>query len=84
MGAGPGLGLAIAKGLIDAHGGQIMADSPGFDMQNCPGSVFTLLLPIRANPKPGVHTQWLEPVQPEKKERKNRSETAPTQQQESH
>jgi signal transduction histidine kinase len=83
MGAGPGLGLAIAKGLIDAHGGQIMADSPGFDMQNCPGSVFTLVLPIRANPKPGVHTQWLEPGQAERKERKTRAEAPQTQQEES-
>jgi hypothetical protein len=61
MGAGPGLGLAIVKGLIEAHGGQVSADSPGFDMQNCPGSTFTVILPIKANPSPDVHTQWLEP-----------------------
>jgi signal transduction histidine kinase len=61
MGAGPGLGLAIVKGLIDAHGGRISADSPGFDMQNCPGSTFTLVLPIQAQPRPDIHIQWLEP-----------------------
>ncbi|MEM7801798.1 MAG: HAMP domain-containing sensor histidine kinase [Chloroflexota bacterium] len=46
MGYGPGLGLPIAKGIIDAHGGKIMASSPGLDEDNCPGSTFTIKLPL--------------------------------------
>lgn len=61
MGAGPGLGLAIVKGLIEAHGGQVKADSPGFDMENYPGSTFTVILPVKVKPRPDIHTQWLEP-----------------------
>jgi signal transduction histidine kinase len=75
MGAGPGLGLAIVKGLIEAHGGRITVDSPGFDMQNCPGSTFIVVLPVRANPRPGIHIQWLEPGQPEVREVNAQPET---------
>lgn len=46
MGAGPGLGLTIAKGVIEGHGGQIWAESPGHDMKNFPGSTFYVLLPV--------------------------------------
>lgn len=45
-GGGPGLGLAITKGIIDAHGGTIWTESPGYDEINCPGSTFHVLLPI--------------------------------------
>jgi signal transduction histidine kinase len=54
MGAGPGLGLAIVKGLVEAHGGRVWADSPGFDLQNCPGSTFNVVLPLKAAPEPDV------------------------------
>jgi signal transduction histidine kinase len=54
MGAGPGLGLSIVKGLVEAHQGRILAESPGFDMQNCPGSAFIVTLPIQAMPRPGL------------------------------
>lgn len=49
-GGGPGLGLAVAKGIIDAHGGKIWVDSPGYDEQRCPGSTFHFVLPIRKEP----------------------------------
>ncbi|MDR3577257.1 MAG: HAMP domain-containing sensor histidine kinase [Anaerolineaceae bacterium] len=49
-GGGPGLGLPIAKGIVEAHGGAIWAESNGFDEQNCPGATFHILLPLRNAP----------------------------------
>ncbi|HVU14038.1 MAG TPA: GAF domain-containing sensor histidine kinase [Phototrophicaceae bacterium] len=46
MGAGPGLGLTIAQGVIEGHGGKIWAESPGHDMEKFPGTTFYILLPI--------------------------------------
>jgi signal transduction histidine kinase len=46
MGAGPGLGLTIARGVIEGHGGKIWAESPGHNMESCPGSTFYVLLPV--------------------------------------
>lgn len=49
-GGGPGLGLPITKGIIEAHGGAIWVESPGYDEIKCPGSTFHILLPIRKTP----------------------------------
>ncbi|MCB9453380.1 MAG: GAF domain-containing protein [Anaerolineaceae bacterium] len=46
MGAGPGLGLTIARGMIEGHGGRIWAESTGHDMEKCPGSTFYIQLPL--------------------------------------
>ena len=45
-GGGPGLGLAIAKGIVLAHKGRIWMESPGYDETKCPGSKFYVRLPI--------------------------------------
>jgi signal transduction histidine kinase len=50
MGAGPGLGLHIARGVIEAHGGQIWVESEGFDEEKCPGSAFHIVLPLKPAP----------------------------------
>jgi signal transduction histidine kinase len=46
-GGGPGLGLAIANGIIAAHQGRIWVESPGYDEKKCPGSQFHVVLPLR-------------------------------------
>jgi signal transduction histidine kinase len=45
-GAGPGLGLHIAKGVIAAHGGSIWVESEGEDEERLPGSCFHIILPL--------------------------------------
>ena len=46
-GGGPGLGLPIARGILEAHGGSIWVESKGYDEIRCPGSTFHILLPAR-------------------------------------
>ncbi|MEO8607682.1 MAG: HAMP domain-containing sensor histidine kinase [Chloroflexota bacterium] len=45
-GGGPGLGLPIAKGIIEAHGGTIWAESEGYNEQTYPGSIFHIMIPM--------------------------------------
>jgi signal transduction histidine kinase len=47
-GGGPGLGLAIARGIVEAHGGKIWVESPGYNEETCPGSTFYVMLPLDA------------------------------------
>jgi signal transduction histidine kinase/DNA-binding LacI/PurR family transcriptional regulator len=45
-GGGPGLGLAIAAGIVKAHRGKIWVESPGCDEVKLPGSTFFIQLPL--------------------------------------
>ncbi|HEX5808928.1 MAG TPA: substrate-binding domain-containing protein [Anaerolineales bacterium] len=45
-GGGPGLGLAIAAGIVKAHQGNIWAESPGYDEEKLPGSTFIVQIPV--------------------------------------
>jgi signal transduction histidine kinase len=50
-GGGPGLGLAIVRGVARAHGGKAWVESAGYDEVDLPGCAFYLQLPIDP-PKP--------------------------------
>lgn len=45
-GGGPGLGLAIARGIVVAHGGEIWLESPGYDETTLPGTTVYIRLPV--------------------------------------
>lgn len=42
---GPGLGLAVAKGIVEAHDGRIWVESDGYNEEAFPGSTFYICLP---------------------------------------
>lgn len=52
-GGGPGLGLAISKGIIEAHGGMIILESKGRDENQFLGTTCRVILPI-GSPEKGL------------------------------
>lgn len=45
-GGGPGLGLAIARGIVNAHHGRIWLESPGHNEATNPGTTVYVRLPV--------------------------------------
>jgi signal transduction histidine kinase len=67
-GGGPGLGLSIARGIIEAHGGTIWVESPGHDEKKMPGSTFHILLPTRTEPNNPVMVKFFGNLEDQKTE----------------
>jgi signal transduction histidine kinase len=48
-GGGPGLGLAIARGIMEAHHGRIWIESPGYNEAIFPGTTVFIRMPVHGH-----------------------------------
>ncbi|MBL8102355.1 MAG: hypothetical protein JNM02_07495, partial [Anaerolineales bacterium] len=67
-GGGPGLGLPITRGIIEAHGGTIWVESDGYDEVKLNGSTFHILLPTRTEPTDPSMTKYFGQFEVDNKE----------------
>ncbi|MBL0345605.1 HAMP domain-containing sensor histidine kinase [Candidatus Villigracilis affinis] len=67
-GGGPGLGLPITRGIIEAHGGTIWVESEGYDEVKLKGSTFHVLLPTRTEATDPLITKFFGHVEQSKPE----------------
>jgi signal transduction histidine kinase len=63
-GRGAGLGLPLARGIIQTHGGSLWVESPGYDEQTCPGSTFHVLVPHLSEPPSDKSAKLFTPFPP--------------------
>jgi signal transduction histidine kinase len=67
-GGGPGLGLPITRGIIEAHGGTIWVESEGYDEVKLKGSTFHVLFPTRTEATDPLITKFFGPFEQTKQE----------------